>query len=101
MLKLNAFGKEYDLELEENRYENNNRLFYWLVDKKDWEYFSDITTNYTDIDLDDDECLLNNDFLSCFDNKICDCLRWLVENKIASGLINRDWVWGFKVYKEM
>lgn len=99
-LKLNAFNEEFTLTLEENTYTNNNRKYYWLTDEKDWEHFADITTNYVNIDLDDDECLLNSDFLSCFKNNIWECLQWLAQYLPIAWPINRDWVWGFKLYEE-
>lgn len=66
-LRLKAFWKTYKLELEKSKYLNNDRIFLWLIDAKDWEYFSDITINVDSIETLPDECLINPDFEFCFE----------------------------------
>lgn len=41
-------GKNYNLKLVESNYTNNGKKYFWLIDKKDGEYFADITVNITD-----------------------------------------------------
>jgi len=94
-LKLEAFWKTYTLSLVESNYENNWRKYFWLIDEEDGEYFSDITSNYSDIKLEDDECLLKGDFVSCFWNE-WKAIMWLGKYGIAKWPIFRDWVRGFK-----
>ena len=65
-LQLKAFWKTYNLELEKSKYLNNDRIFLWLIDANDWEYFSDITINVDSIETLPDECLINPDFEFCF-----------------------------------
>lgn len=57
------YGKTYNLDLVKSEYLNNKKPYLWLIDKKDGEYFSDITVNlptgkteYNYIDFDFIEC---------------------------------------------
>lgn len=70
-------GKTYDLELIKSNYTNNNKKYYGLYDKKDWEPFADITVNITD--WDSELNYIDNDFLNCFKSKT-DCFDWIYKN---------------------
>ena len=94
-LELEFLGKTYKLNLTEGEYSVNGRKYYWLYDSEDWEPFADVTANYPDINLADDEALLDWDFVMCFDNE-WKAIMWLGKYGIAKGPINRDWVWWFK-----
>ena len=94
-LELECFWKTYKLNLTEWEYAVNGRKYYWLYDSEDWEPFCDITANYADIKLEDDEALLDWDFVMCFENE-WKAIMWLGKYCIAKWPIFRDWVYGFK-----
>ena len=74
-MKLTAFNKVYDLELTTNKYVNNWRTYFWLVDSADWEPFADLSENHPEINDEviysrlpgHEAIVIDNDFLSCFD----------------------------------
>jgi hypothetical protein len=81
-MKLTAtWGKTYNLELIESNYTNNNKKYYWLYDKKDWEPFADITVNIPD--WNHELNYIDNDFLLCFKDKM-DCFDWIKKNLKAT-----------------
>lgn len=73
-------GKNYTLKLVESNYTNNGKKYFWLIDKKDGEYFADVTVN---LDLDpvyNSYNFIDWDFINCCFSYIGDCEKWLKEN---------------------
>lgn len=93
--KLNFLWKTYELEIIKNKYENN-RIYLWLIDKSDNEYFSDISINDPKLDINENEILINKDFQNCFkDNN--ELYQWIKENfDIKSWWIN-NWYYTFTI----
>lgn len=107
-MKLNAFWKTFDLELIRNEYANNDRTYFWLVDRKDRELFADLTENHTEISDEQiygrlpwhEAVIINHDFLSSFDS-IRDAKIWIKDNIkecVITGDI--DWLDCFYIKKE-
>lgn len=90
-MKLNAFGKEYDLSLIKDEYSNNGRMYLWLIDTEDWEPFCDITENHPEFELQANEWIIDNDFYCCFDNKT-KAFEWLEKN-IGGCTVYEYWQW--------
>ena len=91
--KLNFLWNTYELEIIKDKYEND-RIYLWLIDKSDNEYFSDISINDPRIDISENEILINKDFQNCFKNNN-DLYQWIKENfDIKSWWIN-NWYYTF------
>lgn len=98
-MKLKAFNKEYNLDLIVNKYVNNNRTYFWLVDTSDGEPFADLSENH--VEISDDEIfwrlpgheafIIDNDFLNCFDS-IREAKIWIKDN-ISQCIITWDIDW--------
>lgn len=65
-LTLKAFWRTYKLNLVKSEYLNNWRMYLWLIDAKDWEPFADITENHVEFNIQSNEWIIDNDFISCF-----------------------------------
>lgn len=66
-MKLKTPYSTYEVELITSTYESNWRKYYWLYDKKDGEPVADITVNDPCEMLDNNEFLIDQDFLNfCF-----------------------------------
>jgi len=93
--KLNFLWKTYELEIIKDKYENN-RIYLWLIDKSDNEYFSDISINDPILDINENEILINKDFQNCFKDNM-DLYQWIKENfDIKSWWIN-NWYYTFTI----
>lgn len=93
--KLNFLWKTYELEIIKDKYEND-RIYFWLIDKSDNEYFSDISINDPSIDISENEILINKDFELCFNNPN-DLYQWIKGNfDIKSWWIN-NWYYTFTI----
>ena len=85
---LKFLWKNIKLNLIENKYINNNKIFYGLVENN-WEYFSDITKNVDDSNRN----YINNDFTYCFDSSK-ELREWL--QKYIN--IKEFWKYGYWYY---
>ena len=72
-----TWGKTYYLELIESNYTNNNKIYYGLIDKEDWESFCDITVNIPNGDK--EENYIDSDFFLCFKDRN-EWFEWLKKN---------------------
>lgn len=86
IVKLNAFWKEYNLELTFSRYSNNDRIYIGLVDTEDGCPFCDITENHPEISDEElmidnnwEKVVIDNDFIACFPS-VRDCKIWCMDN---------------------
>lgn len=83
-----------DLRLIKDEYENNGRIYLWLVDVETGEYFSDITVNVPDMELSPNECLIDPSFELAF-GKTDEMRKWLEDNlNIKSWGVNQ-WYYCF------
>ena len=65
-LQLTMYWKTYNLDLFKSVYKNNWRPYLWLIDKKSWEFFADISVNDDEVETLSNEYLLDKDFELCF-----------------------------------
>ena len=99
IMKLKAFNKEYNLDLIVDKYVNNNRTYFWLVDTSDGEPFADLSENHVEISDDEifwrlpghEAIIIDNDFLNCFDS-IREAKIWIKDN-ISQCVITWDIDW--------
>jgi hypothetical protein len=86
-MKLEAFNKEYILELFKLNYVNNNRTYFGLIDKKDWWPFCDLSENHPEIKDSEifwrlpghEAIIIDNDFMMCFDS-VREAKLWIKDN---------------------
>lgn len=78
---LNFLWKKRKLELIQDQYQNNNKLYLWLYDIKENDYFCDITCNDPNCLLAQNQNIIDNDFIQiCFNNNIENLKNRLKEN---------------------
>ena len=100
-MKLEAFNKEYILELFKSNYVNNNRTYFWLVDTDPAEYwpFCDLSENHPEIPDSEifgrlpghEAIIIDNDFIMCFDSTR-EAKLWIKDN-IPECVITWDIDW--------
>lgn len=96
-MKLNAFWKTYNLDLEKSYYTNNHRTFFWLLDEE-WP-FADLSENHPEISDDlifnnlpwHEAIVIDNDFIACFSSER-ECKIWIRDN-IPECVITGDLEW--------
>lgn len=107
-MELKAFWKTFDLELTKSSYENNDRTYFGLIDKKDWWPFCDLSENHPEIKDKEifwrlpghEAIIIDNDFIACFDS-IREAKLWIKDNIkecVITGEI--DWRDCFYIKKE-
>lgn len=77
--KIVKIKHKWEMLLIKSNYQSNNKIYYWLIEKATWEYFSDITVNL-DSNINDFENynFIDWDFIDCvFNRKIEDCKKRL------------------------
>lgn len=95
-LQLNCFWKTYNVELNIDKYTNNNRTYLWLIDVDDWEPFCDLSENHVEIPDEiiywllpwHEAIVIDNDFIACF-NSEREAKIWLRDN-LAECVITWD-----------
>ena len=91
-MKLKTDFWSFDLRLIKSNYTNNNKLYYWLEDKRDWEMFEDITVN---LDWDYENLnFINRNFINVFRTH-WEAIKRLQKNLKIEVLLHQNWYFFF------
>ena len=96
---LSNYWKTYELELTKSNYTNNNRTYLWLLNKKTWEPFCDLSENHAEISDNEiydtlpwhEAIIINHDFISMFDSERAAKIR--IRENIKDCVITWDLSW--------
>ena len=91
---LKFLWKNRKLELLKSEYLNNNKLYLWLIDPKDWDYFSDITINLSEYS---DPIYKDYNFIDPEFIELCFSYIWDCKNRLEKNL-NIKWFYNLWNY---
>lgn len=91
-MKLKTDFWTFNLNLIKGHYTNNNKLYYWLEDKRDWELFEDITVNLDWYDKNIN--FINRNFINVFITHWV-AIKRLQKNLKIEVLLHPNWYFFF------